>query len=237
MNPILCKVCDQGVLTRTKVYRMSAPVVVIGYVLLIPSMLGVAFAMLIFLGATFWPLSNGSGTAPATYEVSDIRKACLGLDMADSPIGPTTPEFCECVVQNYRMSRSVGKASDECVSEYEAHTLPPLDDQTKQLYAEAQEEVNQAERAEINAAVNNSPEPSKQAWESRDLWSLFRTDREATLSQQAPNSFVLLARAVGATVAIAIGVAAFVGGLLGWLLVMRKRVLKCSYCGSLTNVV
>jgi drug/metabolite transporter (DMT)-like permease len=36
-------------------------------------------------------------------------------------------------------------------------------------------------------------------------------------------------------IVIAIGIACFVGGLLGWLLVMRKRVLKCSLCGAVIN--
>ncbi len=38
-----------------------------------------------------------------------------------------------------------------------------------------------------------------------------------------------------ATFALAIAVTAFVGGLLGWLLVMKKSVLKCSVCGAVVN--
>lgn len=34
---------------------------------------------------------------------------------------------------------------------------------------------------------------------------------------------------------IAAGIASFVGGLLGWLLVMKKRVLQCSVCGAVVN--
>jgi hypothetical protein len=33
-----------------------------------------------------------------------------------------------------------------------------------------------------------------------------------------------------------IGVSAFIGGLLGWLLIMKKRVLKCSFCSATVNV-
>lgn len=226
----ICKVCERGALVKRKIYRMSGPVVVIGYILLIPSMLSMAFSVLMLLVATFWLLPNGSAGVPVAYDPSDIRKACLGLDMADSPIGPTTPEFCECVVQDYRTSHSVSKASHMCASEYEARGLRPLDDQLKQVYAQAQDEVYRAERAEINAAVNNSPETPKQTWESDDLRSQFTTDAGATASQRAPNGFVLLARSVGDSIAIAIGIAAFVSGLLGWLLVMRKRVLKCPVC-------
>jgi len=31
---------------------------------------------------------------------------------------------------------------------------------------------------------------------------------------------------------ILITVASFVGGLLGWLLIMRKRILQCTHCGA-----
>jgi hypothetical protein len=39
----------------------------------------------------------------------------------------------------------------------------------------------------------------------------------------------------GGGFAIALGVASFVGGLVGWLLVMKKRVLQCSVCGAIVN--
>ncbi|MGP8155935.1 MAG: hypothetical protein ACLQMT_03630 [Candidatus Acidiferrales bacterium] len=44
----------------------------------------------------------------------------------------------------------------------------------------------------------------------------------------ATNSF----QVIGGAFAIFWGVAFFVGGLLGWLLVMKKRVLQCSVCGA-----
>lgn len=31
-----------------------------------------------------------------------------------------------------------------------------------------------------------------------------------------------------------VGVAAFVSGLLGWLLVMKKTILQCDFCGAVT---
>jgi hypothetical protein len=37
------------------------------------------------------------------------------------------------------------------------------------------------------------------------------------------------------TIAIGFGVSSFVGGLLGWLLVMKKNVLQCSVCGATVN--
>jgi drug/metabolite transporter (DMT)-like permease len=38
-----------------------------------------------------------------------------------------------------------------------------------------------------------------------------------------------------AGIVIAIGIACFVSGLLGWLLVMRKRILQCPVCGAVVN--
>jgi hypothetical protein len=37
---------------------------------------------------------------------------------------------------------------------------------------------------------------------------------------------------LGSGFALALGVSCFVGGLLGWLLVMRKKVLACTVCGA-----
>ena len=43
------------------------------------------------------------------------------------------------------------------------------------------------------------------------------------------------ASGLAAGIVIAIGIACFVGGLLGWLLVMKKRVLQCPVCGAVVN--
>src|SRR5438105_697528 len=40
MDAIKCKTCDTGTLTRRAVYRMSSVVVFIGYIVLVPSILG-----------------------------------------------------------------------------------------------------------------------------------------------------------------------------------------------------
>lgn len=41
MDTVKCKTCDTGTLVRRKKYRMSGVVVVIGYILLIPSVIGI----------------------------------------------------------------------------------------------------------------------------------------------------------------------------------------------------
>ena len=49
--PLICKVCDRGALEKKEIYRMSAPVVVIGFLLLIPSILGMLAGGLMVAGA------------------------------------------------------------------------------------------------------------------------------------------------------------------------------------------
>lgn len=45
----------------------------------------------------------------------------------------------------------------------------------------------------------------------------------------------VFASVFGSVSAIVVGVTSFVGGLLGWLLVMKKRVLQCDVCGAVVN--
>jgi hypothetical protein len=108
VNAITCGVCNQGTLVRKKVYRMSGPVVAIGFILLIPSVIGIIISGVMLFGV----VSAG------------------------------------------------GNASD-------------------------------------------------------------------TASQAAVG--------IGVGVAAFFGIASFVGGLVGWLLVMKKRVLQCSFCGAVVN--
>jgi hypothetical protein len=44
---LTCKICDRGTLVSKKVHRMSTPVVVIGYILLIPCICGIVFCGLV----------------------------------------------------------------------------------------------------------------------------------------------------------------------------------------------
>src|ERR1035438_4121614 len=48
---LTCKVCDSGTLSSKTVFRMCGPVVAIGFILLIPSILGMLFSAFVFIGA------------------------------------------------------------------------------------------------------------------------------------------------------------------------------------------
>ncbi len=63
MVQVRCKVCDSGTLIQRKKYRMSGPVVFIGYILLIPSILGILFsAFMFFTAATTTNIDTSSGS-------------------------------------------------------------------------------------------------------------------------------------------------------------------------------
>ena len=81
MPDIRCKICDTGILQKIKRYRMSGVVVVIGYILLIPSVIGILFS-----GYMFWETalhtneSSSSGLAAAgAVEVFSIGLAIAFL--------------------------------------------------------------------------------------------------------------------------------------------------------------
>lgn len=63
MVEVRCKVCDAGTLLRRKKFRMSGPVVAIGYILLIPSILGILFSAFMFFTAASLPHANGAASA------------------------------------------------------------------------------------------------------------------------------------------------------------------------------
>jgi hypothetical protein len=64
MVEVRCKVCDAGTLLRRKKFRMSGPVVAIGYIFLIPSILGIIFsAFMLFTAASLPHAANDVASA------------------------------------------------------------------------------------------------------------------------------------------------------------------------------
>jgi hypothetical protein len=59
--------------------------------------------------------------------------------------------------------------------------------------------------------------------------------KDADLKLLSSNRALGLGVVLGDGFLITLGIASFVGGLIGWLLVMRKRVLQCDLCGAVVN--
>lgn len=164
MEAITCKVCERGSLFPQKVYRMSPPVVAIGYILLIPSVLGVlaSLGFMVFSWATAGAvLSDSDGISAATAQV--LRDE----DVPDD------------VVTELENGRSVTEA--------ELAKLSP-----------GQRAAVEAANAQLLGATAGAG----------------------------------CAAACGTTLAMVGAVLSFVGGLVGWLLIMKKNALVCNSCGA-----
>lgn len=161
MEPIRCRVCDQGVLSTQKVYRLSGPAVTIGYILLIPSLLG------ILLSVAFLVLS-WVGAASVTHELSSYA-----------------------------------------LEELEQSGVPA----TIQSRLKAGTPATEAEIAALTPEQQNAV-------------------RSANSSLAASQAGSGCAAACGTGMAAIGAVTSFVFGLIGWLLIMKKRVLRCNQCGA-----
>jgi hypothetical protein len=65
MPLVQCKTCDVGTLNRVKRYRMSGVVVMIGYILLIPSVLAILLCLVALWQTANLSLGNSSPSALA----------------------------------------------------------------------------------------------------------------------------------------------------------------------------
>ncbi len=63
---VQCKACDVGIMIPQSVYRMSPVVVVIGYLLLVPPILGMVLFALVMFGGTVGALFAGNGGTGAS---------------------------------------------------------------------------------------------------------------------------------------------------------------------------
>lgn len=166
MVDVRCKTCDQGTLSLRKVHRMSGPAVTIGYVLLIPSILGILFSIGFFLVTMAGAASvvNQDKLTPAT--VQNLRNVQVPTEM-----------------------------------------------------------IAQLEKGEHPSAE------SKVALTAEQATAVSAAESEADARMAAGGCF----GACGTGMAAIMAVVSFVGGLIGWLLVMKKQVLVCSACSAVTN--
>ena len=154
-----CQTCGQGELVRRKTFRMSTPVVVIGYLLLVPSILGILFGGVML----FTTLAAGGTTVESNY-----KKVRNQLEAQAVPEG---------IIQEILSGKTISVA--------EKSGLTPRQ-QLAVKYA----------GAEVSGGAIGT------------------------------GAGVV----VGGAFSFGIMIFSFIFGLLGWLLVMKKKVLQCTHC-------
>jgi hypothetical protein len=154
-------------MTKKRVFRLSGPAVVIGFVLLVPSILGICFGGLTMLFTVI-----GSATAPSTIDtqLQQVKTRLISLKVPDDIVADVV----------------AGKHIEET-------RLTPLNYSQQSAVRESESRISAAKAAPGVAACCGG----------------------------------------GFSVIIIIG--SFVGGLLGWLLIMRKTVLQCFRCGAVVT--
>jgi hypothetical protein len=155
-------------MTRKRVYRMSGPAVVIGFILLIPSILGMLFGGLTFLMAAIGGTAAAGNKLPVA-ELESIRRDLTAQRVPGDII------------------------ADVCAEKHVSETRLNL------------------------ARLDSSQQLAVRAAELR-----------ISTAKGAP----ALAACCGGGFSVMIMIGSFVGGLLGWLLIMRKTVLQCFRCGA-----
>lgn len=211
---LTCKICDRGALSSKSIFRMSGPAVVIGSILLIPSILGIICSALMFIGVNVFAFAydgNETGSVASQsgrsyqseFDVS-FRRSCAtnfkrsyyqasGLSAPQ----PLVEQYCECTLSNVKETGSVEVAAQTCIQRVKDGNLDTPSENVDALYSGG---VSHEKR--LRTGLNPL----------RAAFSVF-----------------------GSSLAIGLGITSFVGGLLGWLLVMRKRVLQCNICGAVVN--
>jgi len=160
-NP-LCRVCGQGAMIKRKRFRMSGPVLVIGFILLIPSVLGMLFGILMLV------LTSAAGTQTSASSARDIRARLVAQEVPESLIAEVV----------------------------------------------ASKPVENAELVSLTSQQRSAV-------------------HDAQLSASAQKVGGGVATVVAGGFSLFVIVMSFLGGLLGWLLIMRKRVLQCVHCGAI----
>ena len=160
---VSCKTCDSGVMARKRVHRMSAPVVVIGYILLVPSFVGIAGSVGIFVLSL---LAAGDVPSPSSATVADLR----------------------------------------------AKGVP-------------REIISELSRGEIPSAK------SKEGLSLEQRGAISKAQLEIVDKQRRTNAVSIIG--CGTTLAAMLGIASLVGGLLGWLLIMKRTILQCDRCAAI----
>ncbi len=202
---VICKICDRGTLVSKTVHRMSAPVVAIGFILLVPSIFGIAVSALMLVGVIAYngDQSNATTIEPSQQTQSDFdanfrRNCARGVKKKNQEVGYSASpqlieQYCECALSTFNETGSEATASQTCLQKSRDGTLDAVGKEVNEFYS----------------------------------GELPHEGRES--------GGVRLVRVIGSVSGAVLGITSFVGGLLGWLLVMKKRVLQCNVCGAVVN--
>lgn len=156
---IECPLCKTGLLALVSRYRLSGPVVVIGWLLLVPSFVGMTFGLV-----------------------------CLAIALMTA--GETTKVVKRLSVERLQAANIPDEIIEALVNRKE------ISPEQKEMLSENQRRIVDSQNPSINA-------------------------------MQFGTGFGV---AISGGIALAIFLSSFVSGLIGWLLVMRKRVLVCGFC-------
>lgn len=162
ISNVSCQVCGQGVLKKKTKFRMSGPVVVIGFLLLVPSILGMLFGILIMF---------------ATGGVADESKT--GLETR--------------VREELQTAGISGQIAEKVVSG---------------------KHITESDRASLTTEQSVALNDAKLTYGAGKVGAGAGTFLAGGL-------------------AVAIVIFSLIGGLIGWLLVMRKKVLQCGSCRAI----
>jgi hypothetical protein len=237
---IPCKVCDRGSLDSKRIYRMNGPAVVIGYILLIPSILGILFSAAFFVGVAIQSLPDARQRAASEVkaylnshkvpagQINEFLECPLAIPR-DAPYGSRRYAIFERAQNTLYLANaktaniaSMTFAKDQ-VAEQMREAFIPEREITKVLKDPTfspDDPVDGLSESQLGTLQIAQTTLRKTAW-----WS-YRKGNEADF---ALGSFI------DEGVAIVMGISAFVGGLLGWLLVMKKRVLQCNSCNAVVE--
>ena len=194
-----CKTCDSGTLSRKKVFRLSGPAVAIGYILLIPSVLGMMFCAIILIAINLGVVPRDSSHPYQSAFDASFRQSCAqSARRSIQEYGyyasqQLVEQYCECALTQFKVTNSMTLAAESCGERMVGGTL-------------------------------DAP--------SRDLNAFYSAP---ALRENLEAEGLRLLRGISSTLVVGLGVSFFVGGLLGWLLVMKKRVLQCDLCGAVVN--
>jgi hypothetical protein len=163
-NEPKCNVCNQGTLKRKKKFRLSGPAVFIGYIFLIPSILGILFGLTLLFG-----------TGAATTESSKTMKEGIRTHLLEANLP-------QAIIEEVANGRKISQSQKD---------------------------------------------------------SLSQNQRIAIESAEMTYSASMVGTGAGAAIAggfsIFVIFSSFIGGLVGWLLTMKKWVLQCTGCGAVVN--